>query len=339
VRDANGNVVGQVGADGVVRDVSGKPIGKTSYIAPGSAVYGTDGKLLGTVGPDGRLIPAVLGPGGTGDGERAVSADQQVADKQQAIMREQRARQMAIQLESAMSGQMSQLVSAWGPPTQQMVVGAQQLADGGPGGMNSTAGGAAALQKNILIKAGTIMFAMLDTSVNSDEPGPVMATITDGVLKGGKLIGTMSAQGQKAMLTFNTLSLPTVNASVSINTVAIDPATARTALSSDTDNHYLLRYGTLFASTFLSGYAQALTQSGSTTSVTLSGIVHTVPPLDAQQKVLVALGNVGQQYSSVLGGMVNTPPTIKVYSGTSMGILFLADMPAPQGFAVPDANT
>jgi YD repeat-containing protein len=339
VRDANGNVVGNVGQDGVVRDANGKPIGRTTYIAPGSAVFGTDGKLLGSIGPDGHLIPATLGPSGSSLGISAgstTSPQAQAAARQQQQALDQKTRQLTIQMQAAMSGQMSQLLASWAPPSQQVVVGVDIAngvagaagAAGIAGGAGGTAGSSAAAA---FVKAGTIMFAVLDTAVNSDEPGPVMATITEGKLKGGKLLGTMSLQGQNAMLSFNVLNLPGAGSSLPVNVVAIDPGTARTAISSDTDNHYMLRYGTLFASSFLSGYAQALAQSGSTTTITLNGIVHQIPPFNSQQKIMMALGNVGQQYSNVLGNLVNTPPTVKIYAGTGVGILFLSDMQTPSG--------
>ena len=339
VRDANGNVIGSVGPDGVVRDASGRPIGRTSYIAPGSAVFGPDGKLLGTIGPDGRLVAAHLGPtinGNPSDLSSLTAAGQtpqeQAMTRQQTLLQQQKAKQMVLQLQNAMSAQMSLLNSAWAPPTQQVTAGgaADAAAAGGEGSVQ--AGDKASANKTAaLVKAGTIMFAVLDTAVNSDEPGPIMATITDGKLKGSKLLGTLTPQGQKAMLTFTTASLPDAAASAPLNAVAIDPSTARTGLSSDTNNHYLLRYGTLFASSFLSGYAQALTQSGSQTTYTVDGIVHTYPALDSKQKALVALGNVGQQYSVAVGSLFNTPPTVKIYAGTGVGVLFLSDMATPAG--------
>jgi hypothetical protein len=340
VRDANGNVVGSVGQDGVVRDASGKSIGRTTYIAPGSAVFGTDGKLLGSVGPDGHLIPATLGPSGSTLGVTAGSTttpQAQAAARQQQQALDQKTRQLTIQMQAAMSGQMSQLLAAWAPPSQQVVVGIDVVGGAagaaGAAGIAGSAGGAAgsSTAAAAFVKAGTIMFAVLDTAVNSDEPGPVMATITEGKLKGGKLLGSMLLQGQNAMLTFNVLNLPGASSSLPVNVVAIDPGTARTALSSDTDNHYMLRYGTMFASSFLSGYAQALAQSGSTTTMTINGIQHQIPPFNAEQKIMMALGNVGQQYSSVLGSVINTPPTVKVYAGTGVGILFLSDMQTPPG--------
>ena len=74
----------------------------------------------------------------------------------------------------------------------------------------------------------------MDTSVNSDEQGPVLATIVSGKLKGAKLIGSFSGPSQnsdKITLSFNTMTIPGGSGSISINAYAIDPNTARTALA------------------------------------------------------------------------------------------------------------
>ena len=98
------------------------------------------------------------------------------------------------------------------------------------------------------------MFAVLDTSINTDEKGtPIMARIVGGPYKGGKLFGQFTLVDKRVMLSFNILNLPDRDKTISINAVAIDPETARTAMSGEVDNHYLLRYGTFFASAFLSG--------------------------------------------------------------------------------------
>lgn len=135
---------------------------------------------------------------------------------------------------------------------------------------SETKAGSNANQK-VLIKAGTILYASLDTAVNSDEPGPVMGTIVQGDYKGAKIVGALqSAQStdnrpEKIILSFTTLSPLDAPASLSISAVAVDPDSARTALASDVDHHYLLRYGTLLASSFATGYAKVISSQGSST--------------------------------------------------------------------------
>src|SRR5205085_12065562 len=64
---------------------------------------------------------------------------------------------------------------------------------------------AAGAEKAPLIKAGTILFGVLDTAVDSDYPDtPVMVTIVQGPMKGAKLLGKLNlAQGKdKVSLNF-----------------------------------------------------------------------------------------------------------------------------------------
>ena len=69
-----------------------------------------------------------------------------------------------------------------------------------------------------VVKAGDIMFAVLETSINTDEKDtPVMARIVGGPYKGGKLIGRFSLADKRVFLTFNLLNLPDHGKSVAIN--------------------------------------------------------------------------------------------------------------------------
>ncbi len=130
------------------------------------------------------------------------------------------------------------------------------------------------------------------------------------------------------MLKFTAISVPALPSSVAVDAEAIDPNTARTALASDVDNHYLLRYGSLFASTFMQGYGQAVAQAGATLTTTLAGTTTTMPPLSGKDKIVVALGTVGQKWGAAMGETFNKPPTVTLKSGVGIGVLFLNDVAA-----------
>lgn len=182
-----------------------------------------------------------------------------------------------------------------------------------------------------MIKAGTIMFAVLDTALNSDEPGPVMATMVSGKFKDAKLMGSLKTtpNGERVMLTFTSMIRDDWPENIAIDAVAINPDTARTAVASDVNHHYLLRFGSVFAANFLSGYGQAISQEGSTITTT-SGTTSTAKPnLSGADKALMALGQVGTAMSQIAGQWVNTPPTVKVDAGVGLGILFLTDTKTP----------
>lgn len=211
---------------------------------------------------------------------------------------------------------------------------------GGPGGVGVVSGGPNP-NAEVLIKAGTILFAVLDTAVNSDEPGPILATITSGgKFEGAKALGEIQLAAQpgsggrpeKVILNFTQLSKPEdpTTKSLGIKAVAIDLDTARTALASNVDHHYLLRYGTLFASSFMTGYAKVLTTQGATTQTNPSSGTTTTSTasLNGRQQIFAALGEVGKQFGAATATYFSTPNTITVDSGTGIGILILSDVTA-----------
>ncbi|MFZ0219932.1 MAG: 5-fold beta-flower protein [Candidatus Aquirickettsiella sp.] len=319
VRDVQGKTLGKLGADGMVRDAQGSPIGSITPPRNNSALSTNNNAATNAVV---SLLPDTT--------NKPNPELQSILDRQAQQISVQKAEQLQQQMQSSMSTQATQLFTAWTSPNQQYVAGVPQLNRLEPGLTSALVGGGLVANTAApAVKAGTIMHAVLLTSINSDEPGPVLAKIVEGKFKGARLMGAISNQGQKVLLSFNTLTLPKLSESVAINTVAIDEGTARTALSSDTNNHYWLRYGTLFASAFLQGYGQSFLDYGNA----YSGAIVINPSnqpinLKPRDRVFVGLGQVGLQYSSILRNLFNTPPTVKVFSGTPMGILFLSDLAA-----------
>lgn len=323
VRDVQGKALGKLDADGIVRDSQGNPIGSTipphkNNNIPVSSTTHSDNVTNAAV----SLLDTSNKPN---------PELQSILERQAQQISAQKADQLQQQMQSSMSTQASQLFAAWVSPNQQYVAGTPDLNRLGSG-LGGALPGSPAGAKTPAVKAGTIMYAVLLTAVNSDEPGPVLAEIVQGKFKGARIMGTLSNQGQKVLLSFNTLTLPKLSESVAINTVAIDENTARTALSSDTNNHYWLRYGTLFASAFIQGYGQSFINSAPNYNISLFPPTPDNQPqknnLSPRDRIFVGLGQVGLQYSSVLRNIFNTPPTVKVFSGTPMGILFLSDLAA-----------
>ena len=184
-----------------------------------------------------------------------------------------------------------------------------------------------------LLKTGDIIFAVLDTSVNSDQPGPILATIVSGQFKGARLIGSFNlpSNSDSLVISFNTMSVPGAAKSTSISAYAIDANTAQTALSSRADHHYLLRYGSLFASSFLEGFGNAF-QSANTT-VTIGGTaggdnvtVQNGIGRSALQNAVIGMATLGKSWGQAAQQQFSTPTTVEVFAGTPMGILFTQDL-------------
>ncbi len=255
--------------------------------------------------------------------------------QQRMRMNQQQRQDMIMQQQAGMTMQAQKLMVGWSNFNQQTDQYAiPQLANSGgtAGNINASIKGGAGLSAagGDLVKAGDIMFAVLESAINSDEKGtPVMARIVGGPYKGGKLIGKFSLVDQRVLLTFNILNLPDRNKTIAINAVAIDPETARTAMSGEVDNHYLLRYGTLFASSFISGIGSALQASGSTTENTTYGSVVVSKDLNPTQLAIVGAGQAGAKIGQALAPTFNMPPTVTIQAGVGMGLLFMSDVNIP----------
>lgn len=259
-----------------------------------------------------------------------------VAAKTKAV--EDKAEQERIQaLMGAMSTQAGQLISSWQPPTMTGQVGAaaaeskDKKSEKTSASSSGAAGasGAAITPIPLLIKAGSIIYAVLDTAANSDFPdSPVLATIVQGKFKGAKLLGKLAItkDQDRVSLTFQLMNMDDWASGKTINAYAIDPDTARTALASNVNYHYFLRYGGLFASSFVQGYASAISNSGSTTSSGIFGTTTTHAVFSPANRIMTGLGQVGQTLGQAIQGYTNTPPTVKIDPGVSLGILFMQDV-------------
>lgn len=342
VYDRQGHLIGTADNQGIIRNSQGQRIATVD--AAGNA-RNRQGQIIGSITPPSSVktaassnSPAELTNPFTSSGGSAVrlepSSDeakqtnpqlQAILERQQQQLSAQKAEQLKQQMQAAMSTQAGQLFASWTSPLQQYVAG-MPVASGSSATGRGLSGNVDSDSTTApsAVKAGSVMYAVLLTAVNTDEPGPVLAKIVEGKFKGARLIGTLTNQGQRVLLSFNTMTLPNVSQSIAINTVAIDNNTARTALSSKTDNHYWLRYGTLFASAFIQGYGQSFLNFG-------NSIINLNPkPIEysPRDRIFIGLGQVGTQYASALGRVFNTPPTVHVYSGTPIGILFISDLPA-----------
>lgn len=269
---------------------------------------------------------------------------QTIINKQNQQMAEQKYQQKIQQRTSEMSSAANQAISSWKKvsaqsglvtstiaekveKTQTLIETNQKVAMVDDLAMSSQ------MRARSTVKTGDILFAVVDTSVNSDEPGPILATIVSGKLKGTKLIGSFNlpTNANKMVITFNTMSIPGAAKTTSISAYAIDANTARTALSSRTDHHYLMRYGSLFASSFIEGFGNAF-QSANTT-VTIGGTgggnnisVQNGIGRSSLQNAVIGLATVGKSWGQQAQQLFNTPTTVEVFSGTGIGVLFTQDV-------------
>lgn len=200
-----------------------------------------------------------------------------------------------------------------------------QSENNGESNKSSTDSATQAAPTSPYASAGTIFNAILETGIDSDEPSPVLAKIVSGELKGAKLLGKMNKSGEKVVVEFNTISLPGKSTSLKIQAVAVDPSSSRTGLASDVDRHYFLRYGVLLASTFLSGYAEAIAQQGTSVVNASTGYETQTKDFSAKEINQQAIGKVGTEVANSIKSQ-NIQTTITVENGTAIGILLMSDL-------------
>jgi intracellular multiplication protein IcmE len=129
------------------------------------------------------------------------------------------------------------------------------------------------------------------------------------------------------IIEFTTINIPYAAKSQSLTAIAVDPESARTVLASEVNQHYIQRYGALFLSNMLQGYAEAISDSGSTqTQNDTTGQTETTnATYSSQDKLFIALGKVGEALSQAAGEYFNRPTTISINEGTPIGLLILQD--------------
>jgi intracellular multiplication protein IcmE len=178
---------------------------------------------------------------------------------------------------------------------------------------------------NILLPAGTIEYAQLLIEANTDAPGPVLAEIATGPLKGARLIGSFSENYNYLTLNFDTIILEGID--YGINGIAIDPATSLPGVITEIDRRYLRRVALPAAAAFVEGLAGAVASSGRT-SITIEGdsVSQTTDNDDLSNDQEVALGleeaasEVGEIFDEIID---DTKPMLRVAPGTPLGILFV----------------
>lgn len=178
----------------------------------------------------------------------------------------------------------------------------------------------------LLMPAGEVVYAQLLTEANTDSPGPVLAEIMSGPLRGNRILGTFEEQEELLTLNFDTVVVD--GESISADAVALDPKTTLPGMATEVDHRYLKRIILPAAAAFVQGMADAVSESG-LTSVTVSSSGQTTSSTDStqqgdKQEVSAGISEAGQELRDILDDMAeDTKIMVKIHAGTPIGILFL----------------
>lgn len=187
----------------------------------------------------------------------------------------------------------------------------------------------------LLAGKGDVVVATNLLSVNTDVPGPVTAQIITGPLAGSLLLGQVTRQDERAILTFNNVRLPKEygELSVGISAISLDANDLRLGNATDVDRHIFLRYGVRPAMAALATAAQALTsQSNRGRTIVLpngSTVYEQGEGLQGRDFAYVGLGAAAQQLQADINSKP-IQPTVRVAPNEMIGVLFLSDVLAPQ---------
>lgn len=182
------------------------------------------------------------------------------------------------------------------------------------------------VEKTLKVTLGSKFYATIGFAINSDDGGPALATIHDGPLKGAKLQGdyTLNELAEAVNISFNEMSFE--GETYSINAIAFDLNNDRPVLADSVNHRRLQKYGGMFLSSFIAGYADTLRDT--TTNVTEGGNVITEGSSidDTSDRIAYALSEPAKVFANEFRKNIDRPITVYISKGSGAGIYFLDDI-------------
>lgn len=179
---------------------------------------------------------------------------------------------------------------------------------------------------SVTLKPGDLLYAIVDVGVNSDVPSAVLATITSGEYRSARLMGSFQRHDERLVLAFNRAVLPT-GETVQLEAYAVDPSTSEASVASSVNTHFFSRWGGLVASAFLEGLGSAKRYSGAQSTIYGYGNDVTDQMVwntySVEDQAWIAAGKVGEKAGKIFEKNFDRPPTVRLESGTPVGVLVL----------------
>lgn len=184
--------------------------------------------------------------------------------------------------------------------------------------------------EEILVPAGTIVYAKTLTEANSDVPGPVLARIESGPLAGTRILGAFEKSEEYLTLNFDQVIVKGV--SQNVDAVAVDPKTTLPGVATEVDHRYWKRVFLPAAAKFIEGMGSAIASREQTTvSVNGSTVTSSKPKLNTRQEIAAGFEEGTSKVSDELEDIGDATETlVRVEAGTPIGILFLEPVIKPK---------
>lgn len=233
-------------------------------------------------------------------------------------------------LTGAMQSQIQSLMEAWQPRDATVISFAtQDLASPKGTTTTSSTGGVTTVsttpQKKtarVIVPAGDILYGAMITEANSDVPGPILAQILSGPLKGGRLIGAFRVSYDYLVLEFRTLSYN--GRSYPVQALALDPNTTLGGVATEVDQRYFSRLVLPAAASFISRFGDVISQPEQTTTVSNGTVVVSQGKQSTRDALYAGAGDAAGQLSDFVNDEANRiKPLVRVASNTPIGIFFI----------------
>lgn len=183
--------------------------------------------------------------------------------------------------------------------------------------------------ETLAIEPGSILYAVTDIAVNSDQSGtPVMARVISGEHAGTLFIGGFRLMDKKLVVQFNKAIVTDLKTGKkhqkNVSGYAIDPEKFTPGVASNVDTHWLERWGGVIAASFLEGFGDAKSRSGSTYHYGNDNNPGSFTNnYNASDEAWIAAGKVGERLANQMEKNFDRPPTVTLDPGTPIGILIL----------------
>lgn len=269
-----------------------------------------------------------------------------VIDRQQPVQQQSRPTENQPQapdyarinrLAQLMATQQQGLLSSWQvqPSAGTVVVEEDLLPKEDPAIEGTVANRAAVPRQSLalsqpLIRAGDVVLASTKITNDSDTPGPVVAEIRRGPLKGARLLGGFEANQNNTHLIvqFNSAVLPD-GMQMPISAYAVDARQQSLAVRTDLDRRLFARYAPRVAAAFVSGVGDALSDPG-TSLIDLGGVTGvTRPAASIEQGLYKGIAEVGNDLAGEFVQNASKGPLISLRSRQIIGILFVSNVVRP----------
>lgn len=186
----------------------------------------------------------------------------------------------------------------------------------------------------VQVPVGSMVYAFFDAGVNSDYPGMVRAKIAGGPLDGALLTGKTTVPfasvtympRDKIQAKFDRMVYKRIT--YTVDAVGLDSATATDYIEASVDNHYFTRWGGLVGATFLKGFGQAVSTNKTSNNVDQYGnaAVFNQALTSTGDQAKAALGEVGNELSTIAKSYFDRPPTVTKEQGEQMLIFFNSEI-------------